>query len=353
MAGKKKEDKVKSGTLAERLVKATKTTHASILTNSEFYGESEQIITEIPLLNIALGGDVESGIEPGVITIAGPSKHFKTSYGLKMCKAFQDKYSDGLIIYIDSEFGSPPKYLSKFGLDTDRIIHIPVDTVECLKTETVRQLNEIERGDHVMIFIDSAGGLGSEKEIADAESGDVKADFTRAKELNSFYRIIIPKVNMRSIPCIIINHTYKTIEMFAKDKLKGGEGGIYASNVIWFIGRSQDTNGQSGVKKELYGYTFTITIDKSRYIKEGSKFPITVHWDKGILKYSGMGELAEEFGIVESGKIGYSGAWVYADRETGEELKIEKDKAMFDDVWWNRILTQTDFKEQIKKKYLI
>jgi RecA/RadA recombinase len=351
MAVKKKAEK--TGSLAERLVKATKTKHSSVLTNSEFYGDSEQITTEIPLLNIALGGEVDAGIEPGVITIAGPSKHFKTSYGLKMCKAFQDKYEDGLIIYIDSEFGSPPKYLSKFGLDTDRIIHIPIDTVEALKTEAVRQLNEIERGDHVMMFIDSAGGLGSEKEISDAESGDIKVDFTRAKELNSFYRIVIPKVNMRSIPCVVINHTYKTIEMFAKDKLKGGEGGIYASNVIWFIGRSQDTNGQSGKNKEHYGYTFTIKIDKSRYIREGSTFPITVHWDKGILKYSGMGELAEEFGILETGKIGHKGAWLYADRDTGEELKILKDDAMMDDEWWERILKQTNIKELIKEKYLI
>jgi RecA/RadA recombinase len=270
-----------------------------------------------------------------------------------MCKAYQDQYEDALIIYLDSEFGSPPEYLAKFGLDPSRIIHIPIDTVETLKTETVNQLNEIERGDHVMIFIDSAGGLGSEKEIDDAENGDIKVDFTRAKQLNSFYRIIIPKVNIKGITCVVINHTYKTIEMFAKDKLKGGEGGVFASNTIWFVGKAQETNGKTGKDKELLGFTFSINIDKSRHIKEGSKFPISVQWDRGILKYSGLGDLAEEFGILETGKIGYKGAWVYIDKATGEEFKISKDDAFTDDEWWDRILKQTNFSEMIKDKYII
>ena len=352
MAGKKKA--AKTGSLAERLLKASKSQYTSVLQKSEFYNEErDKIPTEVPLLNFALTGTIDAGIEPGVVTIAGPSKNYKTSYGLKMCKAYQDKYEDGLIIYLDSEFGSPPEYLAKFGLDPARIIHIPIDTVESLKTETVNQLNEIERGDHVMLFIDSAGGLGSEKEIADAEGGDIKVDFTRAKELNSFYRIIIPKVNIKGITCVVINHTYKTIEMYAKDKLKGGEGGIYASNTIWFVGKAQETNGKKGKDKELLGFTFTITIDKSRCIKEGSKFPISVQWDTGILKYSGMGDLAEEFGLMESGKIGHGAAWVYADRETGEEIKIPKKQAFTDDDFWEMVLKQTDLSDLIKEKYLI
>ena len=352
MAGKKKAPK--TGTLAERLLKASKSQYTSILDKSEFYNEErDKVPTRVPLLNFALCGDINAGIEPGVVTIAGPSKHFKTSYGLEMAKAYQDKYDDGIIIMLDSEFGSPPEYLAKFGLDPSRIIHIPIDTVETLKTEAVNQLNEIERGDHVIMFIDSAGGLGSEKEIEDAEGGDIKVDFTRAKQLNSFYRIVIPKVNIKGITCVVINHTYQTIEMFSKAKLKGGEGGVYASNTIWFVGKAQETNGKTGKDKELLGFTFSILIDKSRHIKEGTKFPISVQWDRGILKYSGMGDLAEEFGILETGKIGHKGAWFYADRDTGEELKITKDDAMSDDEWWDRVLKQTNLSDLIKEKYLI
>lgn len=351
-AGKKAKKEL-TGTLAERLVKASKSKHTSILKKSVFYTEDRpKIPTRIPLLNVAATGTIYGCVEPGVHTIAGPSKHFKTSYGLEMVKAYQDFYDDAICIYLDSEFGSPPAYLETFGLDTNRIIHIPVDTVECLKTETVNQLNEIQRGDHVIIFIDSAGGLGSEKEILDAESGDIKVDFTRAKELNSFYRIVIPKVNIKGVPCIVINHTYKTIEMFAKDKLKGGEGGIFASNTIWFIGKAQETAG-TGASKELLGFTFTINIDKSRCIREKSKFPISVQYDRGILKYSGLGELAEEFGIISDSKIGKKGAWTYADHETGEEIIILKDEAMESDEFWELILKQTDFEQQIKSKYVI
>ena len=40
------------------------------------------IPTDIPMLNVALSGDIDGGLTPGLTMLAGPSKHFKTSFAL-------------------------------------------------------------------------------------------------------------------------------------------------------------------------------------------------------------------------------------------------------------------------------
>ncbi len=69
-------------------------------------------------------------------------------------------------------------------------------------------------------------------------------------------------------------------------------GVMYSADNVWIIGRSQDKVGT-----EIQGYHFTINIEKSRFVKEKSKIPISVSWDGGIDKYSGLYDLALEGGF--------------------------------------------------------
>jgi hypothetical protein len=48
------------------------------------------------------------------------------------------------------------------------------------------------------------------------------ADMTRAKQIKSLFRMVTPHLTMKDIPMIVVNHTYKTMEMFAKDVVGGG-----------------------------------------------------------------------------------------------------------------------------------
>ena len=70
-------------------------------------------------------------------------------------------------------------------------------------------------------------------------------------------------------------------------------GSYYGADNIWILGRQQDKDGT-----EIQGYHFVINVEKSRYVKEKSKIPITVSFDGGINKWSGLLELAVEAGIV-------------------------------------------------------
>lgn len=208
--------------LKDRLIKASTSKMASDLTKSKFFNEKDICRTKIPMMNIALGGALDSGLMSGLTIFAGPSKHFKSNMGLTMISAYMKKHPDAICLFYDSEFGITPAYLRSMGVDPERVVHTPIQSVEQLKIDMTNQLEEIERGEKVIVFIDSIGNMASKKETEDALNEKTVADMTRAKALKSLFRIATPYFTIKNIPCIAINHTIETMEMFSKTVMTGG-----------------------------------------------------------------------------------------------------------------------------------
>jgi RecA/RadA recombinase len=277
---------------------------------------------------------------------AGPSKHFKTAFSLLMAKSYLDKYPDAALLFYDSEFGTPQSYFDTFGIDTSRVVHTPLTDVEQLKFDIMQQLSEVERGDHLIIVIDSIGNLASKKEVDDAMEGKSVGDMTRAKQLKSLFRMVTPHLNLKDIPLVVVNHTYMEIGMFPKAIVGGGTGAMYSADNVYILGRQQEKEGT-----EIVGYNFIINVEKSRYVKEKSKIPVSVSFDGGLSKWSGLLDVALESGHV----IKPSNGWYQkVNKETGE---IEDKKYRIKDTdtkdFWLSILTSKSFYDFIKNKYSI
>jgi RecA/RadA recombinase len=331
--------------LLEKLKKSSTIKETSILAKSEFFTEKDMIQTDVPMVNVALSGSLDGGLTPGLTMFAGPSKHFKTAFALLMASAYLRKYSDAVVLFYDSEFGTPQKYFDTFGIDTARVLHTPITDVEELKHDIMNQMQNISKGERVIIVLDSIGNLASKKEIEDSLEGKSVADMTRAKQMKSLFRMITPHLTIKDIPMIVVNHTYKEIGMFPKDIVGGGTGSYYSADTIWILGRQQEKTGT-----EITGYNFIINIEKSRYVREKSKIPITVSFDGGIQKYSGLLDIALEGSFVVKPANGW---YAKVDQDTGEVLN----KVRFDDTqtkeFWNDILTNEKFKEYVRKRYEI
>lgn len=208
--------------LKERLIKASVSKMTADLSKSKFFNDKDVTRTPIPMLNIAFSGELAGGMQSGLTIFAGPSKHFKSNMSLCVVSAYMKKHPDAICLFYDSEFGITPAYLRSMGVDPDRVVHTPVQSVEQLKIDMVNQLESIERGEKVIVFIDSIGNLASKKETEDALNEKSVADMTRAKALKSLFRIVTPHFAIKNIPCIAVNHTIETIEMFSKTVMTGG-----------------------------------------------------------------------------------------------------------------------------------
>ena len=127
------------------------------------------LFRSVPMINVALSGTIDGGITPGLTMLAGPSKHFKTGFALLLASAFLRKYKDGIILFYDSEFGTPQDYFKTFNIPFDSVVHTPITDVEELKFDIMKQMKELSRDDRVMIVIDSIGNLASKKEVRSEE----------------------------------------------------------------------------------------------------------------------------------------------------------------------------------------
>ncbi|NDH39599.1 MAG: recombinase RecA, partial [Gammaproteobacteria bacterium] len=160
-----------------------------------------------------------------------------------MASSYMKEHEDAVMLFYDTEFGSPQSYFESFDIDPARVIHTPIANVEELKFDLINQLENIERGEKVIVVIDSIGNVASKKELEDAMNEKSVADMTRAKALKSLFRMATPYLKMKNIPLLGINHTYKEIGLFPKDIVSGGTGGVYAADNIWIVGRRQEKDG--------------------------------------------------------------------------------------------------------------
>jgi RecA/RadA recombinase len=329
--------------LIDKLKKSSKLSGTTEIDNSAYFID-KVTPTSVPMLNVALSGRLDGGLTPGLTVLAGPSKHFKTSFALMLAGSYLKANPDAVLMFYDSEFGTPQAYFKAFGIDTERVLHIPIMNVEELKFDLVHQLENLDKDDDVIIVVDSIGNLASKKEIEDALSEKSVADMTRAKALKGLFRMVTPYLQTRGISMLAVNHTYKEMSLYPRDVVSGGTGTMYSANTVWIIGRKQEK-----VSGEVRGYHFIINVEKSRFVKEKSQIPITVSWNGGISKWSGLLQIALDLGWVK--KIKQNRYQVFIDdKPVGEVVTQNKTNTA---EFWKPVLTNPEFNDMIKSKYAI
>jgi RecA/RadA recombinase len=332
--------------ILEKIKKNSSIKESAILSKSKFFTNKDMIPTSVPIINVALSGRLDGGLTPGLTMWAGPSKHFKTAFSLLMAKSYLDKYPDAALLFYDSEFGTPQSYFDSFGIDTNRVLHTPLTDIEQLKIDIMQQLNQVERGDHLIIVVDSIGNLASIKEVNDALEGKTVGDMSRAKAVKSLFRMVTPHLSLKDIPMVVVNHTYMEIGMFPKAIVGGGTGSYYSADNIFVLGRQQEKDG-----KEVTGYNFIINVEKSRYVKEKSKIPVSVSFDGGISRWSGLLDVALSGGFV----VKPSNGWYSRVDQTSGEIEEKKFREKETDTkdFWLPLVTSTKFQNYVKDQYQI
>ena len=101
---------------------------------------------------------------------------------------------------------------------------------------------------------------------------------------------------------------------------------------------------------EIVGYNFIINVEKSRYVKEKSKIPVSVSYEGGISRWSGLLDIALESGHV----VKPSNGW-YSRMDADGEIEDKKFRIKDTDTadFWIPILKQKSFTEFVKNKYQV
>ena len=251
--------------------------------------------------NALLSGSIYGGMPANKITaIAGEAATGKTFFALGICKAFLDKDPEAGIIYFESESAISKQMIEARGIDSKRMVIVPVATVQEFRNQLIKILDKyIEQTEKtkkpLMFVLDSLGMLSTTKEMEDTAAGKETRDMTRSQIVKSTFRVLTLKLGKANIPMIMTNHTYDVIgSMFPQKEMGGGSGLKYAASSIIYLSKRKDKEGTEVVGNIIHCKNF-----KSRLTKENAMIDVKLTYKTGLDKYYGLIELGEEAGIFK------------------------------------------------------
>jgi len=255
------------------------------------------------IFNAVVSGSLFGGLPSNKVTaLAGESSTGKTFFALSVVRNFLDANPDGGVIYFESESAISREMIETRGIDSKRMIIMPVGTIEEFRTQACRILDKYmkePKDERVpMLFVlDSLGMLSTSKEMEDIANDKQVRDMTKSQLIKGAFRVLTLKLGQANVPMVVTNHTYDVIGSYVPTKEMGGGTGLkYAASTIIYLSKSKERDS----KKEVVGNIIKCEAKKSRLTREGSKVATRLFFDeRGLDKYYGLLELGEEHGVFK------------------------------------------------------
>jgi len=280
------------------IVKEIDNEYASIVSDGVSAGDCDSFIdTGCYLFNALVSGSIRGGIPANKITaIAGESSTGKTFFVLSIVKSFLDNNPEAGVIYFESESAITKQMIEERGIDSSRMIIVPVTTVQEFREQSIKILDKLGKEEErppMMFVLDSLGMLSTTKEIEDASAGKETRDMTRAQIVKSIFRILTLKLGKLKIPMLVTNHTYDVVGAYIPTKEMGGGSGLkYAASTIIYLGKKKDKDGT-----EVVGNIIKAETHKSRLSKENKRVELRLSYKSGLDSYYGLLGLGEKYGV--------------------------------------------------------
>jgi len=320
--------------LAARILKISKNENAYLLTEDR--PPETYIDTGNLALNALISGDPFLGIPTNaIIQFAGKESTGKSFFSLEIVK--QAQKIGYTVLYYDTEGAQRKSALLGRGIIPELFIQSHFNLIKPLQTDILNILKTVDaKKDKLLIVIDSIGMLNSSKQMNDAVTGNDKQDMTKQKELSGLFTTMTSDASLKNVPIIVINHVYDdTTSMYGATIVGGGKGSKLSSTGIFKVTKSQEKEASG----RIVGAQITVTSEKNRLAREKTKVKVIIDYSRGLLRFSGLFDIALETNFIKEVKKG----WYTYEGYEGPSLR-KKDfnneaiwKAIFDAGFYAKI----------------
>ena len=284
------------------IIKETGNEYASLVSEGVEAGDVDEFIdTGSYIFNGLLSGSIYGGLPANKITaLAGESATGKTFFLMGMVKNFLDANPNSGVVYFESESAITKQMVIDRGIDPERMVILPVTTVQEFRTQALKVLDRYLQQDvdirkPMFMCLDSLGMLSTTKEVEDTTDGKETRDMTRAQVLKAAFRVLTLKLGKAKVPMVVTNHTYDSMGLFSTKEMGGGSGLKYAASSIIFLSKKKEKDGT-----EVIGNIVHCKNHKSRLTMENKMVDVRLTYDKGLDKYYGLLDLAIKYDIFKS-----------------------------------------------------
>ena len=285
------------------IIKETGNEYASLVSDGVEAGDNDSFIdTGSYIFNALLSGSLHGGLPANKITaLAGESATGKTYFLMGMVKNFLDANPDAGVVYFESESAITKQMVIDRGIDPDRMVILPVTTVQEFRTQGLKVLDRYMQQDvdvrrPMFMCLDFLGMLSTTKEVEDTSDGKETRDMTRAQVLKAAFRVLTLKLAKAKVPMVVTNHTYDVVgSMFPTKEMGGGSGLKYAASSIVYLSKKKEKDGT-----EVIGNIVHCKNHKSRLTIENKMVDVRLTYDKGLDRHYGLIDLAVKYDIFKS-----------------------------------------------------
>ena len=287
----------------DTVIKDSGNEFASIVSDGVAAGDiTSYVDTGSYIFNAVVSGSLFGGLPSNKVTaLAGEISTGKTFFALSVVRNFLDANPTGGCIYFETESAISKEMIETRGIDSKRMIIMPVGTIEEFRTQACRILDKYlkEPKDErvpMMFVLDSLGMLSTSKEMEDVANDKQVRDMTKSQLIKGAFRVLTLKLGQAQVPMIVTNHTYDVIGSYVPQKEMGGGTGLkYAASTIIYLGKKKEKDGT-----EVVGNIIKCEAKKSRLTREGSKIETRLFFDeRGLDRYYGLLELGEKYGVFQ------------------------------------------------------
>ena len=324
MAKKKNVRDELSSILADNLNKKFKSNHKV----AYFLDGDEQTPTDLdgwvssgsPMLDLAISNRPNGGLPVGRITeitgLEASGKSLLAAHALANCQK-----EGGLAVYIDTENAVSREFLEAIGLDLEKMLYVPLETIEDIFeaiesiVESIRKSNKDRL---VTIVVDSVMGASTKIEMAKEYDKDGYAT-SKAIILSKGMRKLTNMIGREKICLIFTNQLRTRLGVAFGDPYttSGGKAIPFHASVRLRL----KSVGQIKVKKDGVDQTIGIKtrcqVVKNRMGPPLKTIDYDIYFESGIDNYGGWLNVMKQFKLV-----GTAGAWYTFKRADGTDVKF-------------------------------
>ncbi|MGA1402980.1 MAG: recombinase RecA, partial [Candidatus Nanopelagicaceae bacterium] len=172
----------------DTVIKESGNEFASVVSDGVAAGDITTFVdTGSYIFNAVVSGSLFGGIPSNKVTaLAGESSTGKTFFALSVVRNFLNANPTGGVIYFESESAISRDMIESRGIDSKRMIIMPVGTIEEFRTQACRILDKYmkePKDERVpMLFVlDSLGMLSTSKEMEDVANDKQVRDMTKSQ----------------------------------------------------------------------------------------------------------------------------------------------------------------------------
>ncbi len=304
---------------------------------------TEWVSTGDDMLDLAISNRPNGGFPVGrIVEVTGLEASGKSLLAAHTLANTQKK--GGLAVYIDTENAINQEFLEALGVDTAKLLYIPMETVEDIFDAMDSIIESVRKSDKdrlVTIVVDSVAAATTKVELS-ADYDQAGYATQKAIIISKAMRKITNLIGRERILLVFTNQLRVRMGVSFGDPYttSGGKALGFHSSCRLRMKKMGKLNSKVGGVEQTVGIKTRVQVIKNRMGPPLRSVDFEIYFDRGIDRYGSWLNTMKTYKLVKQG-----GAWyTWVDKSSGEEIKFQA--KTFEDL----LETRPEVKEQMYKQ---